>query len=153
MGTQKLKKVPMGTRGPKWGPTWEQWNYNDEDDDRGDGNGYDGGDDSDALLPRGSPFGDPGPHGDLFQFLGPQKVPIFFQGPHFLYFRLKNALKVGASTTNYMWTILKGEFSETRLVNKNGTNLCTKLSHILWKCFFHYLFPLYFKKLARSDQF
>ena len=29
-----------------------------------------------ALLPRGSPFGEPGPHGDLFQFLGPQKVPI-----------------------------------------------------------------------------
>ena len=106
-----------------------------------------------ALLPSGSPFGDPGPHGDLFQFLGPQKVPIFFKGPHFVYFRLKNALKVGASTTNYMWTIWKGEFSETRLVNENGTNLCTKLSHILWKCFFHYLFPLYFKKLARSDQF
>ena len=51
-----------------------------------------------TLLPSGSPFGDPGPHGDLFQFLGPQKVPIFFQGPHFLYFRLKNALKIGAST-------------------------------------------------------
>ena len=25
LGTQKLKKVPMGTRVPKWGPTWEQW--------------------------------------------------------------------------------------------------------------------------------
>ena len=24
-----------------------------------------------SLLPHGSPFGDPGPHGDLFQFLGP----------------------------------------------------------------------------------
>ena len=24
MGTQKLKKVPMGTRVPKWGPMWEQ---------------------------------------------------------------------------------------------------------------------------------
>ena len=36
--------------------------------------------DSMALLPRGSPFGDPGPHGDLFQILGPHfffKVPIF----------------------------------------------------------------------------
>ena len=30
-----------------------------------------------ALLPRGSPFGDLGPHGDLFQFWGPKKVPIF----------------------------------------------------------------------------
>ena len=25
MGTQKLKKVPMGSRVPKWGPMWEQW--------------------------------------------------------------------------------------------------------------------------------
>ena len=25
LGTQKLKKVPMGTLVPKWGPTWEQW--------------------------------------------------------------------------------------------------------------------------------
>ena len=24
MGTQKLKKVPMGTGSLKWGPTWEQ---------------------------------------------------------------------------------------------------------------------------------
>ena len=24
LGTQKLKKVLMGTRGPKWGPAWEQ---------------------------------------------------------------------------------------------------------------------------------
>ena len=33
-----------------------------------------------ALLPSGSPFEGPGPHGDLFQFLGPHflsKVPIF----------------------------------------------------------------------------
>ena len=29
-----------------------------------------------ALLPNGSPFGDPGPHGDLFQSLGPHWVPI-----------------------------------------------------------------------------
>ena len=32
------------------------------------------------LLPRGSPFGDLAPHGDLFQILGPHlffKVPIF----------------------------------------------------------------------------
>ena len=25
MGTQKLKKVPMGTQVSKWGPMWEQW--------------------------------------------------------------------------------------------------------------------------------
>ena len=24
MGTQKLKKVPMGTGSPKWGPMWAQ---------------------------------------------------------------------------------------------------------------------------------
>ena len=33
------------------------------------------------LLPNGSPFGDPGPHGDLFQILGPQKVPFFSRSP------------------------------------------------------------------------
>ena len=27
MGTQKLKKVPMGTGSPKWGPMWPQWNH------------------------------------------------------------------------------------------------------------------------------
>ena len=27
MGTQNLTKVPMGTRVPKWGPTWEQCIY------------------------------------------------------------------------------------------------------------------------------
>ena len=27
MGTQNLKKVPMGTRVPKWGPTWEQCSH------------------------------------------------------------------------------------------------------------------------------
>ena len=25
LGIQKLKKVHIGTRVPKWGPTWEQW--------------------------------------------------------------------------------------------------------------------------------
>ena len=29
MGTQNLKKVPMGTQVPKWGPTWEQCRYKD----------------------------------------------------------------------------------------------------------------------------
>ena len=40
-----------------------------------------------SLLPSGSPFGDPGPHGDLFQFLGPQKVPIFFPRSPFSLFQ------------------------------------------------------------------
>ena len=35
-----------------------------------------------------------GPHGDLFQFWVPKR-------PHFLYFRLKNAVTVKASTINY----------------------------------------------------
>ena len=47
-----------------------------------------------ALWPSGSPFAGPGPHGDLFQFLGPH----FFQGPHFLFLGFKNALKVSAAT-------------------------------------------------------
>ena len=35
-----------------------------------------------ALLPNGSPFGSPGPHGDLFQSLGSHWVSL---GPHFLF--------------------------------------------------------------------
>ena len=46
------------------------------------------------LLPRWSPFGDFGPHGDQNEIYGPH----FFQSPHFLHFRLKNASKVGAAT-------------------------------------------------------
>ena len=34
-----------------------------------------------TLLPSGSPFWYPGPHGDLFQILGPQKVRIFSRSP------------------------------------------------------------------------
>ena len=30
MGTQRLKKGPMGTRVPKWGPIWEQWERSEE---------------------------------------------------------------------------------------------------------------------------
>ena len=51
-----------------------------------------------ALLPRWSPFGDFGPHGDQNEIFGPHLVPIFFQSPHFLHFRLKNASKVSAAT-------------------------------------------------------
>ena len=45
-----------------------------------------------------SPFGDFGPHGDQNEFFGPHLVPIYFQSPHFLHFRLKNASKVSAAT-------------------------------------------------------
>ena len=51
-----------------------------------------------ALLPRWSSFGDFGPHRDQYEFFGPHLVPICFQSPHFLHFRLKNALKVNAAT-------------------------------------------------------
>ena len=47
-----------------------------------------------ALWPSGSPFGDPGPHGDLFQFLGPH----FMSRSPFFHFRLKNAWKVNAAS-------------------------------------------------------
>ena len=52
---------------------------------------------ADTLLPRGSPFGDPGPHGDLFQFLGPQKVPIFFPGSPFSLFQAEERAKSHSS--------------------------------------------------------
>ena len=50
-----------------------------------------------ALLPRGSPFGSPGPHGDLFQFLGPQKVPIFFPRSPFSLFQAEERAKSQSS--------------------------------------------------------
>ena len=50
-----------------------------------------------ALLPRGSPFGDPGPHGDLFQFLDPQKVPIFFPRSPFSLFQAEYRAKSQSS--------------------------------------------------------
>ena len=40
-----------------------------------------------ALVPNGSPLGDPGPHGALFGDLGPL---FYVLGPLFLNFRLKN---------------------------------------------------------------
>ena len=39
------------------------------------------------LSPHGSPFGGPGPHGDLFQFLGPHWVPISVLRSPFSLFR------------------------------------------------------------------
>merc|ERR1719391_1998027 len=50
-----------------------------------------------ALLPPGSPFGDPGPHGDLFQFLGPPKVPIFFPRSPFSLFQAEERAKSHSS--------------------------------------------------------
>ena len=50
-----------------------------------------------SLLPSGSPFGDPGPHGDLFQFLGPQKVPIFFPRSPFSLFQAEERAKSQSS--------------------------------------------------------
>ena len=44
-------------------------------------------DTADALLPSGSPFEGPGPHGDLFQFLGPHWVPISVLRSPFSLFR------------------------------------------------------------------
>ena len=56
-----------------------------------------------ALLPSGSPFGDPGPHGDLFQFLGPH----FFSRSPFSLFQAEECAII------LVICILKGEFSET----------------------------------------
>ena len=102
-----------------------------------------------ALLPSGSPFGDPGPHGDLFQFLGPQKVPIFFQGPHFIYFRLKNALKVHYYPCPLH---IKGWiFRDTSIQWKWHKPVYQMKPHPV-KMFFHNSSPLYFKNLACFDQ-
>ena len=104
MGTKKLILVPMGTKVPKWGPTWEQClspcGKRNAEKSRLDHlirstnhiHLYL------PLLPHWSPFGDFGPHGDQNEFFGPHLVPIYFQSPHFLNFRLKNASKVSAAT-------------------------------------------------------
>ena len=42
-----------------------------------------------ALLPRWSPLGDFGPHGDQNEFFGPLLVPFFFKVPIFSIFGLK----------------------------------------------------------------
>jgi len=68
------------------------------DNEKGMGQGCWGGVGAQPLLPRWSPFGDFGPHGDQNEFFGPHLVPIYFQSPHFLHFRLKNASKVSAAT-------------------------------------------------------
>ena len=51
----------------------------------------------------GSPFGDLGPHGDLFQSLGPHRVPL---GPHFLFlgFRTREKSVQPPSNVDYLIT-------------------------------------------------
>ena len=49
--------------------------------------GEDGQEWPNALWPHGSPFGGPGPHGDLFQFWGPHWVPISVPRSPFYLFR------------------------------------------------------------------
>ena len=44
-----------------------------------------------------------GPHGDLFSDFGSTKGPHFLQGPHYLNFRLKNALKVRQTLSIKCW--------------------------------------------------
>ena len=76
MGTQNLKRVPMGTRVPKWGPTWEQCSSVTRSNLLGD--------------PLRNPFGDPfadsfghssvDPSEDLF---GPIQEPVKSRGEYF----------------------------------------------------------------------
>ena len=47
-----------------------------------------------SLFPHVSRFGDPDPHQNLFQFLGPQKVH------HFLYFKLREGIKTPSHGKN-----------------------------------------------------
>ena len=44
-----------------------------------------------------------GPHGNLFSDFGSTKGPHFLQGPHYLNFRLKNALKVRQTLSINCW--------------------------------------------------
>ena len=78
-----------------------------------------------ALLPRWSPFGDFGPHGDQNEIFGPHLVPILFQSPHFPHFRLKNASKVSAATiyrldVNHLITCDKQIYSQNFIANTDA---------------------------------
>ena len=54
--------------------------------------------DKNYTAPKWVPIWGPGSPWGPFSDFGSPKGPHFFQGPHYLYFRLKNALKVRAAT-------------------------------------------------------
>ena len=54
--------------------------------------------DKNYTAPKWVPIWGPGSPWGPFSDFGSPKGPHFFQGPHFLHFRLKNALKVRAAT-------------------------------------------------------
>ena len=50
-----------------------------------------------ALLPKGSPFGDPGSHGDLFSDFGSPKGPNFYSKPPLSPFHTEECAKSQSS--------------------------------------------------------
>ena len=62
-----------------------------------------------ALLPSGSPFGEPGTHGDLFQIFGPQKVTIFFSRSALSLFQTEARAK--SESSHYLLNVDKTSFN------------------------------------------
>jgi len=89
------------------------------------------------------------PMGTFFSFWVPKRSPFSFQGPHFPYFGLMNALTVRAANVYEMLTIWIRVM--TKLVWMNIMPVC----QWNWICedLFHNFVPLYFKKFACFDQF
>ena len=83
-----------------------------------------------ALLPSGSPFGDLGPHGDLFQFLGPQKVPISFPRSPFSPFQAEERAKSQSSHCLLNVDHLNTCDDKTSL-NEHHASLSVKLNFVL----------------------
>ena len=61
-----------------------------------------------ALLPKGSPFGDPGSHGDLFQILGPKRFPFFSRSP----FSIKAEERAKGQSSHYLLNVDNLQFSK-----------------------------------------
>ena len=83
-----------------------------------------------ALLPSGSPFGNPGSHGDLFQFLGPQKVPISFPRSPFSTFQAEECAKSRSSHCPLNFDHLNTCNDKTSL-NEYHASLSVKLNFVL----------------------
>ena len=77
-----------------------------------------------ALLPHGSPFGDPGPHGDLFQILGPHWVPIFFKVPIFSNSGLRTRENSVQPPSNVDHLIIQCKWHKHCALNEDTLCLC-----------------------------
>ena len=73
-----------------------------------------------ALLPRGSPFGDTGPHGDLFQILGPH----FFSRSPFSLFQAKTCENSVQPPSNVNHLIIQCKWHKHCALNEDTLCLC-----------------------------